>query len=53
MSQEDARRLHFDCEQGFVNDKLCFLTRREAAQEAEESGQWIATSDLLLSEDLW
>lgn len=53
MDEEEARKLHFNCTQGFINDKLCFLTRREAAQEAEESDQWIATSDLLLSEDLW
>ena len=53
MSDEEARRLHFNCLQGFINDKLRFSSRREAAQEAEECGQWLGTSDTLYSEDLW
>ena len=53
IDYEKAREPHLNCEQGFINDKLQVLTRRDAAQEAEESGQWIATSSTLYSEDLW
>jgi hypothetical protein len=53
MDYEEVRKLHFNCIQGFINDKLQFLDRRQAAQEAEENKQWIATHDILMSEDLW
>lgn len=39
METEEARKLHFDCVQGFINDKLVFLTREQAYYEAYECGQ--------------
>jgi hypothetical protein len=41
--------------QGFMNDKLKFLDRREALKEAIESGQVKLSllDDILLSEDLY
>jgi hypothetical protein len=34
VDYEPARRLHFNCEQGFINDKLQFLNREQAYYEA-------------------
>jgi hypothetical protein len=34
MDQEVIQHMHFNCEQGFINDWLQFLTREEAYYEA-------------------
>lgn len=39
METEEARKLHFGCIQGFINEKLVFLTREEAYYEAYKCGQ--------------
>lgn len=52
-SEEDLRKLHFNCTQGFINSNLYFLTRAEAAVDAYESSQIDHVATLLLSEDLW
>jgi|WetSurMetagenome_2_1015567.scaffolds.fasta_scaffold06619_9 hypothetical protein len=36
MDYEEARQLHFNCTQGFINDKLEFLDRTQAYYEALE-----------------
>lgn len=58
---EQIRRLHFNCTQGFINDKLEFLTREEAYYKAVSCGQYKEKNNLheskikpcLYSEDLW
>ena len=39
MSADEAKKLHFNCIQGFINDSLEFLTREEAYYEAFDCGQ--------------
>jgi hypothetical protein len=53
MSEEDARRLHFNCTQGFITDDLHFIDRDEGAYHALKAGQVSVDKDYLLSEDLW
>ena len=54
LSDTEILALHKNCAQGFITDKLCFLTRDEATFEAKKCNQ-IASTDIgsLLSEDLW
>jgi len=53
MDEEDARRLHFNCMQGFITEYLVFMNRETAVEEARACGQYSGESNLLLSEDLW
>ena len=53
MSEEDARRLHLNCIQGFITEALLFMNRDTAVEEARACGQYSGESNLLLSEDLW
>ena len=54
-SLEEAWKLHLNCEQGFITDKLEFLNREEAFIHAGKNGQ-LKNNDgpaYLTSEDLW
>lgn len=52
-SEDELRKLHFNCCQGFINSSLLFLTRDDVAIEAYECKQIDYIANLLLSEDLW
>jgi hypothetical protein len=53
-SEEELRKLHINCEQGFITDKLKFMNRYEAWDEAFRCKQINETQfDELYSEDLW
>ena len=53
-SESELTKLHLNCEQGFINSSLRFLSREEANVEAHECKQVIKTNfDYLLSGDLW
>jgi len=48
-SEQELMKLYLNCQQGFVNNSLRFLTRTEAAIEAHECNQIDHISNLLLS----
>lgn len=58
-SNDELRKLHISCEQGFVDSSLRFLDRYEAYFEAYECSQCKEqdltdnTLPCLMSEDLW
>jgi len=57
MDEEESRKLHINCEQGFITDSLLFLNREQAFYEAEKTGQFdkkgAPIGCCLMSEDLW
>jgi len=53
-SEDELMALHFNCTQGFITDKLVFLNRYQAEDEAYRCKQITDTEfGELLSEDLW
>lgn len=54
MDYETAKQLHFNCEQGFITDKLVFMSRARAWDEGYVCKQFVDTEyNELYSEDLW
>ena len=57
MDEEAARRLHFNCTQGFITDELAFLDREQAYFEAGKCDQFknkeVPATAYLISEDIW
>jgi hypothetical protein len=57
VEEEQSRKLHFNCTQGFITDQLIFLDRVSAYEEAGSCGQLkkkgVSVGAYLLSEDIW
>ena len=57
MEHEEARKLHFNCTQGFITDSLVFLDRKQAYFEACKCDQFknkeVPPTAYLISEDIW